>query len=48
LKGPLAGEGDETVNLASFPYGCHMCEVEVDVATGEVALVRIVVIGRPS
>ena len=30
LRGPLRGEGDETVNLAAFPYGCHVCEIEVD------------------
>ena len=27
LRGPLAAESDETINLASFPYGCHVCEV---------------------
>ena len=32
--------GDETVNLASFPYGCHVCEVEVDPETGVVEIVR--------
>jgi carbon-monoxide dehydrogenase large subunit len=40
LQGPLAAASDETVNLASFPYGCHVCEVEVDAETGVVALVR--------
>jgi carbon-monoxide dehydrogenase large subunit len=40
LRGPLRGESDETVNLASFPYGCHVCEVEVDPDTGVVELVR--------
>src|SRR5256885_5583449 len=28
LRGPLQGVSDETVNLAAFPYGCHVCEVE--------------------
>ena len=40
LRGPLAAASDERVNLASFPYGCHVCEVEVDAETGAVALVR--------
>jgi carbon-monoxide dehydrogenase large subunit len=40
LRGPLTAASDETVNLASFPYGCHVCEVEVDAETGAVALVR--------
>ncbi|HET7883563.1 MAG TPA: xanthine dehydrogenase family protein molybdopterin-binding subunit [Acetobacteraceae bacterium] len=36
----LDGIGDETVNLAAFPYGCHVCEVEVDPDTGVVRIVR--------
>ena len=40
LRGPLAAESDETVNLASFPYGCHVCEVEVDPDTGVVEIAR--------
>jgi carbon-monoxide dehydrogenase large subunit len=40
LRGPLQGIGDETVNLAAFPYGCHVCEVEVDPETGLVDIVR--------
>jgi aerobic carbon-monoxide dehydrogenase large subunit len=40
LRGPLRAESDETVNLASFPYGCHVCEVEIDPETGKVDLVR--------
>src|SRR3954447_19155777 len=39
-RGPLKGEGDETVNIASFPYGCHVCEVEVDPETGRTEIVR--------
>src|SRR5206468_7271599 len=31
---------DETVNLPSFPYGCHVCEVEVDAETGVTEIVR--------
>ena len=40
LRGPLAAESDETNNLASFPYGCHVCEVEVDLDTGVVEIAR--------
>jgi carbon-monoxide dehydrogenase large subunit len=40
LRGPLRAESDETVNLAAFPYGCHVCEVEVDAETGAAAIVR--------
>ena len=40
LRGKLRAESDETVNLAAFPYGCHVCEVEVDPDTGKVDLVR--------
>jgi carbon-monoxide dehydrogenase large subunit len=36
----LDGIGDETVNQAAFPYGCHVCEVEVDPETGAVAIAR--------
>ena len=40
LRGELGAVGDETVTLAAFPYGCHVCEVEVDPDTGVVAVVR--------
>jgi carbon-monoxide dehydrogenase large subunit len=40
LQGPLQGVSDETVNLAAFPYGCHVCEVEIDPDTGVVEIVR--------
>ena len=40
LGGPLAGEGDETISTPSFPYGCAVCEVEVDPETGVVEVVR--------
>ena len=36
----LDGIGDETINLAAFPYGCHVCEVEIDPDTGVVAIVN--------
>ncbi|MGH6673185.1 MAG: xanthine dehydrogenase family protein molybdopterin-binding subunit [Xanthobacteraceae bacterium] len=40
LQGPLAAECDQTVAEASFPYGCQVCEVEVDPETGAVKLVH--------
>jgi carbon-monoxide dehydrogenase large subunit len=40
LRGPLQGISDETVTLAAFPYGCHVCEVEVDPDTGIVEIAR--------
>jgi aerobic carbon-monoxide dehydrogenase large subunit len=40
LRGKLRAESDETVNLAAFPYGCHVCEVEIDPETGVVELAR--------
>ncbi|HXW23567.1 MAG TPA: xanthine dehydrogenase family protein molybdopterin-binding subunit [Xanthobacteraceae bacterium] len=39
LQGPLAGISDETVPVASFPYGTQVCEVEVDAETGGVEIV---------
>jgi carbon-monoxide dehydrogenase large subunit len=36
----LDGIGDETITLAAFPYGCHVCEVEVDPDTGVVQIVE--------
>jgi len=40
LAGPLEAECDETVSDPSFPYGCAVCEVEVDPETGVVEIVR--------
>jgi carbon-monoxide dehydrogenase large subunit len=39
LAGPLGAVGDETIEDASFPYGCHVCEVEVDPETGSVEII---------
>jgi carbon-monoxide dehydrogenase large subunit len=39
LRGPLAAFSDETVKDASFPYGCHVCEVEIDPELGTVEVV---------
>jgi carbon-monoxide dehydrogenase large subunit len=40
LRGPLTGVGDETMPVPSYPYGCAVCEVEVDPETGVVEVVR--------
>jgi carbon-monoxide dehydrogenase large subunit len=40
LRGPLFAECDETVAEGSYPYGCQVCEVEVDAETGAVKLVN--------
>lgn len=40
LCGPLTGEGDETINDAGFPYGCHVCEVEIEPDLGTLRIVR--------
>ncbi len=38
LRGPLAAISDQTIHLGAFPYGCHVCEVEIDPDTGEVEI----------
>ena len=40
LRGPLAAVGDETMAVPSYPYGCAVCELEVDADTGAVEIVR--------
>ena len=40
LRGPLDGTSDETMPVPSYPYGCAVCEVEVDPETGVVEIVR--------
>jgi carbon-monoxide dehydrogenase large subunit len=40
LRGPLYAACDETVLDAAFPYGAHVCEVEVDADTGRVTLIN--------
>jgi carbon-monoxide dehydrogenase large subunit len=39
LTGPLAAECDETVGVGGFPYGSHVCEVEIDLELGTVEIV---------
>jgi len=40
LRGPLQGISDEMFHVPSFPYGCHVCEVEVDPELGTVEIAR--------
>jgi aerobic carbon-monoxide dehydrogenase large subunit len=40
LKGPLAAEHDEVFKVGGYPYGCHVCEVEIDPDTGLITMVR--------
>ena len=40
LRGPLAATADETIKELGFPYGAHVCEVEIDPQTGGIELVR--------
>jgi carbon-monoxide dehydrogenase large subunit len=40
LHGPLAATCDETIRQLGFPYGAHVCEVEIDPQTGALELVR--------
>jgi carbon-monoxide dehydrogenase large subunit len=39
LRGALDAVCDETIRVPAFPFGCHVCEVEVDVDTGALDLV---------
>ena len=40
LGGPLAATSDETIRQLGFPYGAHVCEVEIDPQTGALTLVN--------
>ncbi len=40
LRGQLAGIGEVTSQVASFPHGFHICEVEIDPETGAVEVAR--------
>src|ERR1700737_3080447 len=44
LRGPLKAECDETIRVCAFPFGCHVCEVEIDAETGAVELVKYVAV----
>jgi carbon-monoxide dehydrogenase large subunit len=40
LRGPLAAESDQSFTDGGYPYGCAVCEVEVEPDTGAVEIVR--------
>jgi carbon-monoxide dehydrogenase large subunit len=40
FRGPLDGSCDETILQLGFPYGAHVCEVEIDPQTGALELSR--------
>jgi aerobic carbon-monoxide dehydrogenase large subunit len=40
LRGSLQATGDIDSRVSSFPYGCHVAEVEIDIDTGRVTLAR--------
>jgi carbon-monoxide dehydrogenase large subunit len=40
LRGPLGATSDETIKQLGFPYGAHVCEVEIDPQTGHLDIVR--------
>lgn len=44
LSGILRGVGDITMPLAGFPYGTHVCEVEIDSDTGELKIKNYVAV----
>jgi aerobic carbon-monoxide dehydrogenase large subunit len=44
LRGLLAATSDETIRQLGFPYGAHVCEVEIDPDTGALDLVRYVAV----
>ncbi|MEA2936366.1 MAG: aerobic carbon-monoxide dehydrogenase large subunit, partial [Variibacter sp.] len=39
LRGPLSADCDQVVTVGSFPYGTHVCEVEIDPQTGAIDIV---------
>jgi carbon-monoxide dehydrogenase large subunit len=44
LRGPLAAAYDEIITQPSFPYGAHVCEVEVDPQTGVARVMNYVAV----
>lgn len=44
LQGTLGAVSDQTLPVASFPYGAQVCEVEVDAETGAVEIVGYVAV----
>jgi carbon-monoxide dehydrogenase large subunit len=39
LQGALGAICDETIRIPAYPFGCHVCEVEIDTDTGALDLV---------
>jgi len=39
LRGPLCAAGDITNTAGGYPYGAHVCEVEIDPETGQLEIV---------
>jgi carbon-monoxide dehydrogenase large subunit len=44
LRGPLAATCDEVAKAAGFPFGSHVCEVEIDPETGCLQVVNYVAV----
>jgi carbon-monoxide dehydrogenase large subunit len=44
LRGPLAATCDEVSKAAGFPFGSHVCEVEIDPETGCLEIVNYVAV----
>lgn len=44
LSGPLRAAHDETFRAGGFPYGCAVCEVEIDPETGFLEIVKWVAV----
>src|SRR5690606_9912226 len=42
LKGPLSADHDGLIPIAGFPFGCAVCEVEIDPDTGRIEIARYV------
>jgi carbon-monoxide dehydrogenase large subunit len=40
LRGPLSAESDQSFTDGGYPYGCAVCEVEIEPDTGAVEIVR--------
>jgi carbon-monoxide dehydrogenase large subunit len=40
LRGPLAADCDDIIPISAFPFGTHVCEVEIDPETGLTEIVR--------
>ena len=38
------GAGGFSPDVPTFPNGCHICEIEIDLETGEIALDRYTVV----